>query len=251
MRLMCSTIALLFLSLVAQANPVQFDTQSYNFALTGGGGGESGVLNQNQTVETFCVDFNNEIYVPHSGYSAFLSTLTTGSDLSHTRFGSNSGWWTVSINDGDSNDATDSAIINGADVLGRYQMAAFLVSQYQTPQGSNASNNGIQAAIWDILDPSSFPAAPHYADASGALELAAEWFANPNSDRSFLANFQIISDSTMKGNGAGNPLAGGFQEQLTMVPEPRAGVWILIGLLPLCAFRLRLAPGTKPAKAGI
>jgi hypothetical protein len=66
-----------------------------------------------------------------------------------------------------------------------------------------------------------------------------------------LANFRIVSDSPMNGNGAGNPLAGGFQEQLTMVPEPRAAVWILIGLLPLCAFRLRLAPGMKPAKAGI
>ncbi|HEV8037217.1 MAG TPA: hypothetical protein VGP62_00030 [Bryobacteraceae bacterium] len=237
MRWVFTIIGFLFLTVAVEANPVQFDTHSYNFALMGGGGGEAGVLDSDLNVETFCDNFNNEIDVPHSGYSAYLSTLTDGSDLSHTRFGSNTSWQTVTINDGDSKDATDAAIISGANALGRYQMAAFLVSQYQTNQGSNATNNGIQAAIWDIFDPSSSPAAPTHADATAALEQAAEWYADPNSNRSFLADFLIVSDSTMKWNGAGNPLAGGFQEQLTLldpVPEPRALVWMLIGLF--CIF---------------
>ncbi len=238
MRLIGTAVVLLFLAIAVEANPVQFDTGTYNFALAGGGGGESGVLDSDLSVETFCDNFNNEIYLGHD-YSAYLSTLTTGSDLSHTRFGPNSSWQTVAI----SGDATDSAIINYADALGRYQMAAFLVSQYRTKQGGNAYNNGIQTAIWDILDPSSSPAAPTYSDAARALEETAQWYASPNSKRSFLADFLIVSDSTMSWRGAGNPQSGGFQEQLAMLtspaPEPRATVWILIGLFSLFAGQRR------------
>lgn len=238
MRLMFSTVAALSLTVAANANPVQFDTHTYNFQLTGGGGGEAGVLNSDWNVETFCDNFNNDISAPRD-YSANLSTLTDGSNLSLTRFGSNTSWKTITLSDGKPNDTTDAAIINGADALARYQMAAFLVSLYQLGQGSNTNNNGIQAAIWDIFDPTSSPAAPNYANASSALEQAAEWFANPNSDKSFLADFLIISDSTMTWGGAGDPLSGGFQEQLTMiaepVPEPREAAWLLIGLLSMIA----------------
>jgi hypothetical protein len=239
MRLKYSAVAVLCLTAAAEANPVQFDTHTYNFALTGGGGGEAGVLSSDLSVETFCDNFNNEISVPHGDYSAYLSTLTDGSDLSHTRFASNTSWKTITLSDGNPNDATDAAIINGADALARYQMAAFLVSLYQTSQGSTAYNNGIQGAIWDIFDPSSSPKPPHYADASAALELAAQWYANPGSDKSFLADFLIISDSTMISAGAGGPLGGGFQEQLTLiedpVPEPRAAACLLMGLFSILA----------------
>jgi hypothetical protein len=239
MRLMYSTVAVLCLTAAAEANPVQFDTHTYNFALTGGGGGEAGVLSSDLSVETFCDNFNDEIFVGHSDYSAYLSTLTDGSDLSHTRFASNTSWKTITLSDGNPNDATDAAIINGADALARYQMAAFLVSLYQLGLGSNTNNNGIQAAIWDIFDPASSPAAPNYANSSAALEQAAEWFANPNSDKSFLADFLIISDSTMASAGTGAPLGGGFQEQLTMiaepVPEPRAAGCLLLGLFSIFA----------------
>ena len=103
------------------------------------------MLNSDLSVETYCDNFNNEIYIGQD-YSVYLSTLTTGSDLSHARFGSNSSWRTIS--DGDSNDVTDAAILNDADAPARSQMAAFLVFQYQTNQRSNAYNNGIHAAEW-------------------------------------------------------------------------------------------------------
>jgi len=243
MRPIYSTVAVLCLTAAANANPVQFDTHSYNFALTGGGGGEAGVLGSDLSVETFCDNFNNEISVPHGNYTAYLSTPTDGSDLSHTRFATNTSWKTITLSDGNPNDATDAAIINGADALARYQMAAFLVSLYQTSQGSTAYNNGIQGAIWDIFDPSSSPTAPDYADASAALELAAQWYANPSSDKSFLADFLIVSDFTMTSAGAGQPLAGGFQEQLTMlaepVPEPRSAACLLMGLFSILACHRR------------
>ena len=80
---------------------------------------------------------------------------------------------------------------------------------------------------------------PDYADASAALELTAQWYANPSSDKSFLADFLIISDSTMTSAGPGEPLGGGFQEQLTMianpVPEPRAAACLLMGLFSIFA----------------
>src|SRR5207237_720336 len=77
--------------------------------------------------------------------------------------------------DGDLNDATDQSIINNANALGRYQMAAFLVSQYNFAAQGNASNNGIQEAIWMILDPSSAPAFAAIGNPSEALEAAATW----------------------------------------------------------------------------
>jgi len=236
MRLMTLPAAAMFLLFTPalNANPVVFDTQSYNFALAGGGGGEQALLGS-QTVETFCVDFNNEIWVP-GNYTADLSTLTNGSDLSHTRFGSNTSWETITI----AGDTTDSGTINDAGALGRYQMAAFLVTQYQTGQGSNAYNNGIQAAIWDILDPSSYGLAPNFANPDPALELAAQWYANPNSNTSFLSNFVIISDPSMTWNGAGNPLQCGFQEQLAELPEPREIAWVPAGLLVLGVFSVRV-----------
>jgi hypothetical protein len=132
-----------------------------------------------------CSGIANEIYIGQD-YSAYLSTLTTGSDLSHARFGSNSSYRTISISDGDSNDVADSAILDDAGALARYQMAAFL-------------------------------AALEYANADKAFEQAAEWYANPSSNRSFLSDFLIVSDATMSSGGVGDPVSGGFQEQLTML----------------------------------
>lgn len=253
MRLFCTVTALLCVTVAARANmvqfnagnPVRFDTQTYNLALTGGGGGEKGLLDSNLSVETFCDNFNNEIYVGHSDYSANISTLTDGSDLSNTRFATTTSWKPITLNDGNSKDATDAATINGAKTLARYQMAAYLVSNYQMGQGSNASNNGIQGAVWDIFDPSSSPSAPHYANASSALEKAAEWYTNPNSDKAILTDFLIISDATMTAGSAGDPKNGGFQEQLTMitsaVPEPRLISLAVLAIFAFCLVFRRLA----------
>ncbi len=260
MRFVFSITSLLFLNVAARANivqvnqatPVRFDTKSYNFALTGGGGGEKGLLNSNLTVETFCDNFNNEINVGHSDYSAYISTPTDGSDLSHTRFASNTSWKPITLSDSNPNDSTDAAVINGANTLARYQMAAFLVSQYQVSQGSNASNNGIQGAVWDIFDPTTSPAAPAYAQPNAALEKAAEWYSNPNSDKSFLSDFLIISDATMTPGASGGPQVGGFQEQLTMilnpVPEPRSAAIVLIAFFALGLWLRRSRPGAQPLK---
>jgi hypothetical protein len=239
---------------VLKASPHQLDTISYNFMLAGGGGGSAAKLDKSLDIEIFCVDFANEIIVPKTNYySANLTSITSsGFNATTTRFGSNTSWRTVTIADdavdGGSDDVVDSGIINGAtNALGRYQMAAYLVSQYNRPAGNNTANNGIQTAIWKILNPSIYSAAPVSADASAALEQAAVWYNTTiTADRdSYLANYRIVSDSTM--TACGLVLCGGFQEQITVVPEPKYVGLLLMGLFALFSIRLRKASMRTPA----
>jgi hypothetical protein len=239
------------------------DTTSYNFQLNNGGGGASAVLDGSTNIEIFCNDFANSISVPHTNYSANLTSITSGSDLSKTRFGGNTSWTTITINDdgtdAGSNDAADSAIINGSTALGRYQMAAFLVSQYNRPAGNTLSNNGIQRAIWWLLDPVGSATPPSLTNNSfDSLESAAEWYQTTGGNtgsaarNTFLAGYKIVSDSTMYSCGAGKALCGGFQEQIdpvAAVPEPRQFAFMLGGLLFLCSVKLRKHFGVSRSKA--
>src|SRR2546423_5030264 len=235
-----------------KASPHQLDTISYNFGLAGGGGGSAAKLDRSLDIEIFCVDFANEIIVPQNNYSANLTPITSfGFTAGTTRFGNNTSWRTVTIGDdatdGGSDDAADSAIVNARDALGRYQMAAYLISQYNRPAGNTAANNGIQTAIWTILDPSSYSAALVTADPSAALEQAAVWYNTTTvaARDSYLMNYRIVSDTTM--TSCGPVLCAGFQEQITVVPEPRYVGLLLIGLLALLSIRVRKASMRTPA----
>lgn len=200
-------------------------TSSYNFQLAGGGGGASAILNGVQTIEIFCVDYNNDIYVPHTGYNAYLSTLTTGSDLSHTRYGGTNPGQNSLIASEDPADAGTFTTYNSA--LSRYQMAAYLTAQYNLPGGNSDYNNGIQTAIWQLLDPSSVNTAVNQTNVTNALHEAAQWISDGSVNHdAFLTNYRVVSDTTMK-NGV-----GGFQEQITRVPEP--GSLLAFGAALLC-----------------
>jgi len=227
------------------------DTISYNFPLGGGGGGASAQLDKGPAIEVFCVDFANDIFVPHLNYPANVTTITSASNLNHTRYGGNTGWVSVApyITGGDADDAADAAIIDATGALGRYQMAAYLVSQYNIPAGNTAANNGIQQAIWDILDPTTLPAGkvlPSIGNASNGLEAAAEWYGSTTQvfRDQYLANYRIISDAQNMGFcGSNLPLCGGFQEQITAVPEPSHTALVLIGLLFVGSMALRRFTG--------
>jgi len=246
------TTVLLSVCGVAGAATVTLDTNSYNFALNNGGGGAAATINKAENVEIFCVDFANDIYVPVQGYSAYLTTLTSGSDLSDTRFGEvASGNWTLMSTP--SIDTTDANTVNGSSDLGRYQMAAYLVSTYNLAAGNTATNNGIQQAIWDILDPKSY-AAVYNTATDNAIEAAAQWYTSMGGNagstalNNFLANYRIVSSATMTSCGTGLPLCGGFQEQITVVPEPRHLALMLMGfmLIGLAVFRkVRAAQGSN------
>jgi len=234
------TTVLLSCGAVVSAGPQThiLDTNSYNFQLNGGGGGAQATLDKTQSIEIFCVDFANDIYVPTQNYSAYLTTITsstTSTALGYTRFGNvaSSAWSQMNTS---FVDLTDASTINNATDLGRYQMAAYLVSQYNLPGGNNASNNGIQQAIWDMLDPKTFTAV-YNTSIDNALEGAAQWYSatggNGSTSRdSFLANYRIVSSTTMSSCASGTGLlCGGFQEQITVVPEPRHVAFMLMGLL--------------------
>ena len=235
---------LLFAFGLAKAD--QLDTKSYNFQLIGGGGGASAVLDLHNQIEIFCNDFNNDIYVPHSNYSADLTTFTqAGLDAGDTRFGemASNAFKSVTIDDSDSNDATEQSTINGATALGRYQMAGYLVSQYNVADGSNAANNNIQMAIWELLDPASYKTNPMSLNPSAqpteALEMAADWYqaTNETAREAYLQNYRIVSDATMTcptGGCVSNsllPMVGGFQEQISAVPEPGSLSLLAIGAI--------------------
>ena len=236
-----------FLSMVlgASAGTEPLNTGTYNFQLSGGGGGASATLN-GAPVEIYCDNFYNDIWVDWD-YSAKVTTLGTGANLSETRFGgvADTGWTTITLSDGNTaldnaddqffNDPNGSTPEAGSTALVRYEMAAYLVSLYNVSQGGSTANNEIQEAIWTLLDP---VAQGPVIDPSGLspdsyLEQAVTWYTsmseNPSALNSFVSQFEIVSDPNMTfTNGLG---VGGFQEQIVMTPEPRAGVWILLALM--------------------
>jgi hypothetical protein len=248
----CGTfLALSFLTIHSFGNPVTLYPTASNFLLGDGGGGASAVLG-GVNIEMFCVDFANPIYVPYGppnyvGYTANESTITSGSNLSLTRFGGVSSWTAINI----SGDTTDTNTLNHANALARYQMAGYLTSLFHLQDNpvANAYNNGIQTAIWDLMDPSASGAAPLLADPTSALKSAATWLSGTSSSArdSFLANYLILSDT-----GKQQPCANGvgmcpFQEQITglpgdpppAVPEPRGQAVIMVGLLSICSITYR------------
>jgi hypothetical protein len=225
--------ALLFMTLSATAGTVTLDVLSYTFPLAGGGGGASATLN-GMPVEIFCDDFANEISLP-SNNSAYVTTLGLSADLSETRFGvvSNTDWTAIS-----GLGSQDDAFFNtgdGSHALARYEMVAYLVSLYNQAPGNTPADNQIQEAIWTIMDPKGEGSVinPANVSASNYLEQAATWYTSMNANQSalnsFLSKFEIVSSANMTfKNGIE---CGGFQEQIVMTPEPRAGVWMLLSLL--------------------
>ncbi len=243
-------LALTYLTIHAFGNPVTLDPTGTVFPLGSGGGGSSALLN-GVSIEMFCDDFADNIYVPYApptypGYTANESTITSGSNLSLTKFGGVSSWETVTI----ASDSTDSNTINSATALARYQMAGYLVSLYhlQDSPAADAYNNGIQTAIWDLMDPTASGPATFLADPTSALKAAATWYTGTSSSArdSFLANYRVISDT-----GKQQPCKNGigmctFQEQIMpgadpppAVPEPRGEALILIGLISICSITYR------------
>ena len=119
-------------------------------------------------------------------------------------------------------------------------MAAYLVSTYNVPAGNNSYNEGIQQAIWEILDPTtSNNMLPQIADATNALSAAATWYSGTSVGQrdAFLSNYEILSDPIM-GNCVNRLVcAASFQEQIVdptwNCPEPRGQALMMIGLLTL------------------
>lgn len=233
---------LLFVS-GASASSVPLDvSNNYIFPLAGGGGGAMATLN-GVSVEIFCDDFANSINFG-SDYLADVTTLGTTANLSETRFGEVTSWETIGLNTGNTTlDNNDDTFFNsgaGSSALARYEMVAYLVSQYNTSLGDNTSNNQIQEAIWTLMDPTSEGQAinPDWVNASSYLEQAENWYTTMNESpallNTFLSRVEVVSPTSMTGHGT-------FQEQIviTPTPEPRGTVWMLLSLLGIGLLVLR------------
>ena len=240
--ILTTVFAIILMTCSASAAGVPLNVRLITFSWRAGGGGAQATLN-GVPVEIFCDDFANEIFVPSSNM-ANVTTLGSGADLSKTRFGNvASNTWTAITLSGGGPASADQTFFNtgtGSAAAARYDMAAFLVSLYNLPQGGSTANNQIQEAIWTLMDPTAEGAAidPSGVDPTNYLEQAATWYMGGNAVDSFLSKFEVVSDVNMIVPRVGVGV-GGFQEQIVMTPEPRGGLWMLIGLFGMagCVFR--------------
>lgn len=263
-----ATFAVLSIAFGASAGTVPLDVSTnYDFQLDGGGGSAVATLNGVQ-FQIYCDNFANNINLGQD-YTAYATTLSTTANLSDTRFGNVSesasttsgttGWEPIILNDGNTavDNADDTFFNSGAGLapLERYEMAAYLVSQYNlannTMQIQNA-NNEIQQAIWTLMDPT---VDGPVVDPSGLnpdyyLEQAASWVQAMNTPgnlsalNAYLSHFEVVSDATMTFYSSG-AASGGFQEQIVdpnpipppcPTPEPRGCALALGALLAGAAF---------------
>jgi hypothetical protein len=221
---------------------------------SGYGGGYLGtvtdtVTNRSTTQLLFCDDFSNDISIPSGQIAVNISQLTSGSDISKTRFGSVTvaNFQTVNTpltaTQASALSTNTENALNGATALQRYQMAAYLVTLYSFLGDHPATNSyhsdsvsrGIQDAIWTLLDakgetftpPSESLQAGQTGDVTTYLTAAANWLSS--GDRSFLSQFSVITDASM------HSLNSGVQELLlyTPVPEPGYGALLVLALLGL------------------
>ena len=217
-------------------------------SFSGYGGGYLGtvtdtVTNRSTTQLLFCDDFSNDISIPSGQLAVNISQLTSGSDVTKTRFGNvavgNFQAINVSLTNTQATALTASTenALNGATALQRYQMAAYLVTLYSFLGDHPASNSvhsdnvsrGIQDAIWTLLNakgeiytpPLEALQAGQTGDVTTYLTAAANWLAS--GDRSFLSQFSIVTDASM------HSLNSGVQELLLYTPVPEPGYGALLG----------------------
>jgi hypothetical protein len=242
----------------ASASSVPLVVGTYNFQLDGGGGGAQATLNGTQTVQIFCDNFANDIYVPSTN-SANVTTLGSSENLSETRFGDVSSWTTISL----PGDPTEQNFLDsgaGTAASARYDMVAYLVSQYNIGNGNTAANNQIQEAIWTLMDPAAYATASPVVSLidpselgvpTADLEAAADWYLGGGATNAFLSQFEVLSDATMTAGSSADGYVGigGFQEQIvfTPAPEPRGSIWMLIGLFGVAGFLVQRARARKLA----
>jgi hypothetical protein len=122
----------------------------------GGAVNASGNLEGGSSLYVYCIDSQNAVDIPSGVYDANISLITSGSDLSNTRYGRPESYWdnaqeqalpisfrTTSFGFGSGDSLTPS-------VIQRYQMEAWLVEQYATMP--TADRVAIQDAMWQVMD---------------------------------------------------------------------------------------------------
>jgi hypothetical protein len=135
--------------------------------------------------------------------------------------------WTARLTNLASGDLSNTR--HGNARLGKYQKAAYLASMYNAPGVQSHMWGGIQAAIWNLLN----PGAPNGGTNVAVSSSEAYWLAQAHGwhqNQAAVANFDfsrwtIVTDV----NAAGNIAGQGTQEFLTTGITPEPETWMLMG----------------------
>ena len=222
--------------------------------MIGGGVGGDGNLEDGTLKYLYCVDFQNDVYIPSRVYAANLTTLTNGADMSNTVYGRTEAQWApgdaaapiVFTNTTFQIDASQS--FTPASALQRYQMAAWLISQYNLP---NANRNAIQYAIWQALAvnaPTGEPAnkfpklnAKTTTAVNDLLAAAADFVKNDYSEE-FFSHYHVVTQVAPLYLHGPNQI----QEFIVIMPEPAFAIPIAgLGIFILARRRSRAGSGGK------
>ncbi len=231
-------MVLALLATAAKADPVPLVVQAGDPQVNVGGlgGGRFRALLNGEAVYVYCVDF---AHVFEYGRTYWVDiTPLTGNLAEETRYGGVplDGW----------------NFANGQyTALQRYMMASWLIMQYVPyfADWSSSANRyqaqGIQSAVWALLDPAGTPNAPTGGNRSYWLRLAAAAIQQPDYDDPtdpFYRYFRVVSPADRT---ALRP-----QEFIVVVtPEP-ASVLLFSGVLACLGLAARVGrrPRSKRAK---
>ncbi|HLI85140.1 MAG TPA: hypothetical protein VKV17_14560 [Bryobacteraceae bacterium] len=222
--------------------------------MTGYGGAFEGAIVAGMPSQTysrmlFCDDFSNYVGIPSDTVQVDITSLEAGADfLNQTRFGAVTNWRAVesSLPPGESLSPDVANTIDSANSLERYEMAAYLASNFSffdsgAPNWdtyySDTNDIGIQSAIWDILNPASdlyLPPASARQDGNVTTWLtnAANWLptAGTPANQAFLSRFQIVSDVAIAQASGDAKTQVGIQEFLIAQPVPEPGFYGLLSV---------------------
>jgi hypothetical protein len=206
----------------------------------------SGAMVNGTDVFLYCVDFENDVYIPSQVYTANITPITNGSNLSNTVYGRTSSAWApgdqalpINFTVNSFTDTTGS--FTPASGLQRYQMAAWLISQYSA---LNADKNAIQDAIWTALEvtPPSGETGPKFPAITGKtktdmnllLSEAADYVSAPDTSakEDFFSEFKVVTQIAPIYLHSPNQI----QEFMIINPEPAAMAILVAGIFGVLAW---------------
>lgn len=224
LRWTAGSLCALAFAVSAQADSITVTGNVFSAGTTPGtGGGEFvATLDGTTTLNVYCIDFSDYF----SFNQAYNTIISTPPSLSNTRLGSNIVW---EYNLGGTYDATS-----------RYLMAAHLTTQYATA-GSSTVTNGIQDAIWAMLDVNTNLNLPSNTAALTEITAAKTWYSGISANPSALTGFE--SQVRFYTDAGGNN--GTLQEFVSVAPEPSSLLMLLLGTALVCGGMYRKSAKTN------
>ncbi len=222
---------LLWLALSLTASATTMTIESQNFAV-GDGGGFLADLNSMaaDSFDVYCADYRNYIPGYNNSYPVNISTPATG--LDDTVYGTTTTFAYNSIVAGTLSRAGDEF----GNAYDRYVMAGWLTTQYDLSNTSDPINQGIQDAIWTLLnvDGQSFTSADSAADLQAAVNFMN---GNPTGFTQIAKEEVIYTSTNVAGDNDLNPAdcdtnsrySIGTQEMIAVNTTPEPAVFAMVG----------------------